>query len=176
MNKHIRQYQLLGFFILFLSISGCTSHSSTAFSIQSQQRIILMPLVNYSQTPQAGEKAEAILENLWQQAGYPALSLYPPNLNSKNSLPPLNDKARFNRVLSWLNTQEADYYLTGSITEWRYKTGLDGEPAVGINLKLYTKQNHTLVWSASSARAGWDRESLSATAQKLIKKQIKTLK
>ena len=44
--------------------------------------------------------------------------------------------------MQWLNTQQADYVLSGSIEEWRYKAGLDGEPVVALTL-LLTKNGET---------------------------------
>ena len=52
--------------------------------------------------------------------------------------------------------------------EWRYKTGVDGEPVVGLTLELIDVQSGQVVWSATGARSGWSRSSLSSVATSLI--------
>lgn len=52
--------------------------------------------------------------------------------------------------------------------EWRYKSGLDGEPAVGITLEIRNADDNRVVWSGTSARTGWGRESLSVAAHKVL--------
>ena len=64
--------------------------------------------------------------------------------------------------------QGADYLVTGTVEEWRYKRGLEGEPAVGVTLELRTADGQTIVWSGTSARTGWGRESLSVAGHKVI--------
>ena len=72
------------------------------------------------------------------------------------------------RHQQWLQQQGGDYLVTGSVEEWRYKSGLDGEPAVGLSLKITSLSDNRIVWSGSASRSGWPRESLSGTAQKVI--------
>ncbi|MGQ9686803.1 MAG: penicillin-binding protein activator LpoB, partial [Thiobacillaceae bacterium] len=54
-------------------------------------------------------------------------------------------------------------------SEWRYKIGVDGEPAVGLTLQVIDLVNGKVVWTASGGRSGWSREALSAVAQKLVR-------
>ena len=59
--------------------------------------------------------------------------------------------------------------LVGAVDEWRYKVGVDGEPAVGLALQVLDLQSGNVVWSAVGARSGWSRESLAGVAQKLVR-------
>ena len=68
----------------------------------------------------------------------------------------------------WAIEQGARFALTGSVEEWRYKVGIDGEPAVGVTLKVIDLTNGRVVWSASGAKSGWSRQALSAVAQALL--------
>lgn len=154
-------------------LAGCTSQDiASRGAIEPGSRVALMPIVNYSQAPQAGEAAESMVTSLWLSETGRSLLVYerPPG----SELPPIDDGERFERARDWLATQDVDYYLTGSVQEWRYKTGLDGEPAVGVTLRLHDTDGR-LVWSAQGSRAGWDRESLASTAQKLLREQIRAL-
>lgn len=159
--------------IMVWILQGCASHySQGVFSLPSGNVIALMPLVNHSQTPLAGERAEDLLSSLWLQEGLPALITYPRSAVAENGLPDLDDQKRFERMKQWLAGQPVDFYLTGSVEEWHYKSGLDAEPTVGLTLKIYRKQDDQLVWSVTGARAGWDRESLTATAQQVLKRMV----
>ena len=66
--------------------------------------------------------------------------------------------------------------MTGSVEEWQYKNGLDGEPAVGISLQIVEPASGRVLWSNSGARAGWSRESLAGTAQKVLRKLVSDLR
>ena len=163
--------------ILLLTVialgAGCTRQDIRhSVSIDRNTRVALMPITNYSQTPQAGEQAESIVTSLWVTERGRPLVTYPTAQMSE--LPPINDQVRFENARGWLAQQDVSYYLTGTVQEWRYKSGLDGEPAVSVTLRLY-RPDGTLVWSAQSSRAGWDRESVGMTAQKLLRKQIRAL-
>lgn len=152
---------------------GCTSQDiASSATIGAGSRVALMPIVNYSQAPQAGEAAESMVTSLWlSETGRPLLVYARPQ---GSELPPIDDGERFEAARGWLAGQDVDYYLTGSVQEWRYKTGLDGEPAVGLTLRLHDADGR-LVWSAQGSRSGWDRESLASTAQKLLREQIRAL-
>lgn len=163
--------------VVITAVAACSNAViDRRFELQSNQSVVLMPITNLGQTPQAGEIAEAIFESLWLQRQLPKLEVYPRRAAYTEELPPLNDQRRFDNAKAWLAQQSADYYVTGTVTEWRYKSGLDGEPAVGLSLKIYDAHTDVLVWSASSARSGWDRESLSAAAQKVIAQQLDKIK
>ena len=73
---------------------------------------------------------------------------------------------------NWAKQQGVRYALTGNVDEWRYKVGIDGEPAVGITLQLLDVQSGAVVWSGVAAGTGWSRDGLSAVAQKLIKEML----
>ena len=64
------------------------------------------------------------------------------------------------------------YVVSGVVHEWRYKTGVDGEPAVGVMLEIRELPSGKIVYSGTGARAGWARTSLSQTGQKVIDKLL----
>ena len=59
--------------------------------------------------------------------------------------------------------------------EWRYKVGIDGEPAVGVTLKVVDLSSGRTVWSASGAKSGWSRQALSAVAQTVLTQALDEL-
>ncbi|WP_406665403.1 hypothetical protein [Gallaecimonas sp. GXIMD1310] len=152
---------------LALLLSACTtSRVSDTVSLPPSTKVAMMPLVNHAQTPLAGERAEDILASLWQQRGLPKLARYPRLV--QKGLPPLDDQYRATQAQQWLAKQTVGYVLSGTIEEWRYKAGLDGEPVVAITLNLTKVGDDTPVWTGTIARSGWGRDNLAATAQDVI--------
>ena len=152
---------------MVLLLSACTtSRVADDVELNPSATVALLPLVNHAQTPLAGERAEDILASIWQQNKLPAL-IRAPRVNTKE-LPPLDDQYRLDNAMQWLSTQQADYVLSGSIEEWRYKAGLDGEPVVALTLSLSVNGQTTPVWTGTIAKSGWGRDSIAATAQDVI--------
>lgn len=130
------------------------------------------PLVNYAQTPQAGERAEQILISILAEEGVrPLMYPQPP----RQDLLLQDDRERQIQALDWARQQRLAYVITGSVEEWQYKNGLDGEPAVGVSLQVLEPATGRVVWSSSGARAGWSRESLAGAAQKVLRELVGNL-
>ncbi|MDU7588518.1 MAG: penicillin-binding protein activator LpoB, partial [Acidovorax sp.] len=75
-------------------------------------------------------------------------------------------------ALAWAREQGVRYALAGTVDEWRYKVGVDGEPAAGITLQIIDVQSGDILWSGAGGKSGWSREALSAVAQKLIRELL----
>lgn len=127
----------------------------------------LLPIVNLTETPQAGLRAESIVESLARTAGVRNMVRYPSTLNTDALFDPVERKT-VDQAVSWAKTERARYGLTGAVEEWRYKVGVDGEPAVGLTLQVIDLQSNDVIWTAAGSRTGWSREALSAVAQKLV--------
>jgi len=148
-------------------IGGCTTFTDQrASALPRDAAWGIVPIVNYSQAPQAGERAEQILLSVLAERGL-QLRHYP--LVAQTDVPMLDDRERFAQALTWAQSERLDYVVSGSVEEWQYKSGLDGEPAVGISLQVIEPVTGRIIWSKSGARAGWSRESLAGTAQKVLR-------
>ncbi|NOK07407.1 penicillin-binding protein activator LpoB, partial [Myxococcus xanthus] len=79
------------------------------------------------------------------------------------------DAKRQEEVLAWAREKQAKYALAGAVDEWRYKVGVDGEPAAGVTLQIIDVATGDTLWSGTGGKSGWSRESLSGVAQKLIR-------
>lgn len=166
--------RILATVLLSLMLSACSINTSNKqATFEQQARWGLLPVVNYSQAPQAGERTEQILQSVLSQAGIQVV-MYPHTDSS--SMPLLDDQKRLDNAWQWAKTQRFDYVITGSIEEWQYKNGLDGEPAVGISLQVLDPATGETLWSNSGARSGWSRESLAGSAQKVLKKLVAKLR
>tara|TARA_R110000796_G_scaffold191362_1_gene308008 strand:+ start:8489 stop:8968 length:480 start_codon:yes stop_codon:yes gene_type:complete len=141
--------------------------------LDSQAAWALLPLANHSETPLAGQKAEASLSTLLHQQGIRSLASAP--RSTPTGLLALPSDHDYQASLSWAQQQGIRYGVTGSVDEWQYKAGLDGEPAIGISLRVVDVNSGETLWSASGARTGWGFSTTSGVAQKLMAELVATL-
>lgn len=148
-------------------VTGCSTFTGKGGNtLPRDARWGLVPMVNYSQTPQAGERSEQILLSVLSRRGLQPV-VYPVADQDETML--FDDSERLAAGMEWAQRQGFDYVISGSVEEWQYKSGLDGEPAVGISLRVLEPATGRVLWSNSGARAGWSRESLAGTAQKVLR-------
>lgn len=160
---------------LSLALSACSSYQvpdSPAFPADSSWAV--MPMINNSNTPLAAEKAEQILIAQLYAKGINAV-MYPEH-KTKDLASILDTNEKRRAAQSWLASQPIDYIITGSVEEWHYKSGLDGEPAVGITLEVKSAKTKTTYWRATGTRGGWGRESVSGTGHIVIEELLDGLK
>jgi len=155
-------------FMGLLLLAGCATASRTnAPVLEKKVKWALLPMENNTETPQAGFRMEAITETVLRIKGAIPLEKYPSNLTQGGLFEPADAKT-VEAAVTWAKQSGARYAVTGTVNEWRYKTGVDGEPAVGVTLKIIDLQNRQVIWDAAGARTGWGREAVSAVAQKLL--------
>lgn len=152
---------------LVITLAACSVARMTEMTpLPRDARWVMLPIVNQSSTPQAGQRAEAVTATLLRAEGL-ALAEYPP-MEEADGFPVLEESRRLELARQWAQQAGYRYGITGTVSEWRYKSGLDGEPAVGITLKIIDLRNGDVLWSATGARSGWGRESLAGTGHKVI--------
>lgn len=160
--------RLVSWALVFL-VGGCAVHDvQRGPALPLRSRWALLPVENYAEAPEAGERAQALLETLLRVRGVLELAATPPG-DAAHALPDLDEKSRTARSVAWARAQGYTYGVTGSVEEWRYRGGLDGEPAVGLSVRIIDLASGRVVWSASGARSGWARQTVSGTAQTLLK-------
>jgi TolB-like protein len=156
-----------------LAFAGCAVVDRGAENVRLERgaRWALLPIANHTDVPQAGLRAEAITEGLLRARGVTGLAKYPPNINPETLFEPSERRAQV-EAQKWARAEGIRYAVQGAVDEWRYKVGVDGEPAVGLALQVIDLQSGAVVWSAVGARTGWSRESLAGVAQKLARELL----
>ena len=150
-------------------LSACsTLDRGTPPSLERQASWVVLPFANHTETPLAGHRAEAIAQALLHTQGVGTVRRVPTN-TQQEALFNAGDSNRMDEALAWAREQGVRYALAGAVEEWRYKVGVDGEPAVGVALSVVDVSSGRTVWSGVGARSGWSRDALSAVAQKLLK-------
>ncbi|MEM5339882.1 penicillin-binding protein activator LpoB [Paraburkholderia azotifigens] len=150
-----------------LTLAGCAVVDRSAPpAIAKNDSVAILPIANNTETPQAGQRAASIAQSLLASYGYTNLSRYPASADDETLFDAAKPDAQQN-ALNWARQQNARYALTGAVNEWRYKVGVDGEPAVGLTFDVIDVQTGKVVWTGTGSRTGWSRDAVSGVAQKL---------
>ncbi|HZX33324.1 MAG TPA: hypothetical protein VFF03_18375 [Rhodocyclaceae bacterium] len=149
-------------------LAGCsTVDRGAAPGVSAKAQWVVLPFANNTETPLAGSRAEALAEGLLRTAGIAKVKRYPGG--QQDALFEPGDRKQQEAALEWAKAQGARYGLTGSVDEWRYKVGVDGEPAVGLALNIVDIASGEVLWSGVGGKSGWARESVAAVAQQLMR-------
>jgi hypothetical protein len=153
-----------------LAAAGCatTDQGGAGVAIERNAKWLMLPILNHTEVPQAGLRAEAITEGVLRSNGVNDLVRYPAVLNTDTLFAPAERKIMADAE-KWARGQGARYAIYGAVDEWRYKVGIDGEPAVGVALHIIDLDSNVVVWTGVGGKSGWSRESLAGVAQKLIR-------
>jgi TolB-like protein len=153
---------------LFFFLSSCSVYKiQESESFSSTETWLMLPFLNHSDTPEAGKQASDIVATLIRSKGINhVVENY--TSNSSDVLSGIDQQKVLQEAVAWGRQKKYRYGFTGSVQEWRYKSGLDSEPAVGITLKLIDLKDAKVLWSASGSKTGWGRDSVSGTGHELM--------
>lgn len=166
--------KVLASLTLVVALAGCsTMDRGTAPRLEPQATWAVLPFDNHTETPMAGSRAEAIAEALLHAKGVGVVKRYTAT-SSQDVLFASTDANASTAALDWAREQNATYALTGAVDEWRYKVGVDGEPAAGVILRIIDVKTGATLWTGAGGKSGWSREALSSVGQKLIRALLDT--
>jgi TolB-like protein len=169
--RTIRTLLLAALASAVLAACAVTDYNHGGATLARDAKWALLPIANHTDVPQAGLRAEAIADGVLRSRGVASLLHYPATLSPETLLDPAERNTQAD-AQKWAREAGVRYGLTGAVDEWRYKVGIDGEPAVGIALQVIDLESGAVVWSGVGARSGWSREALAAVAQKLIRELL----
>jgi hypothetical protein len=150
-----------------LLLSACATVERAPAPVLERDAVwAVAPFANYTETPLAGSRAQTIASQ-WLAARLSPRVALPPADWLDDSLLEKNRQRAPGELLQWAKAQGARYLVTGSVSEWRYKVGVDGEPAVGLAVAVFEVDSGQRLYSAVGGKSGFSRESLAAVAQKL---------
>ena len=146
-----------------------------AFAKSKDDTWAVLPLKNNTETPQAGQRAASIARSVMASYGYTNVVRYPASGDDETLFDPAKPDQQ-QTALDWARQQHAHYAVTGAVNEWRYKVGVDGEPAVGLTFEVVEVDSGKIVWSTSGARTGWSRSAVSGVGQRLERQMLAPLR
>lgn len=162
-------------FLVLALVSGCSTASlinttknlpaiyvdkNDTHEVKRDIKISLFRLHNFTDTPRAGMRAANIIEGILRAKEYKIKS------HITEKLPSLEEARKIAK------SDGSKYFMYGGVSEWRYKTGIDGEPAVSVQLSLYKTKKLKLVWSSTGSDSDWGNASLGTTAQDLLEEMM----
>ena len=157
--------------MIALWLQGCSAMQVDKTPLPKQihhATLALIPFTNYTQTPMAGYRAAAFAQAVAREKGLQIVALHmrpDPDALDENTPDPNTFAAEAKR-------SGARYLLTGEVTEWRYKTGIDGEPAVGLVVRIVDLTNDKTLYSAAGSKSGWGHQSIGVVAQSLLERIV----
>jgi TolB-like protein len=150
--------------LVAIATSSCgTTRASKSPPLSAQARWIVFPVANRATAPQAGERLEAILLALLRMRGLLDVDTYVSPKDAEAQILESDDQ-RIVAAHEYAKTHGYKYAVLGTVLEWGYKSGIDGEPAVGISVRVIDVPSGKTVWAAAGSRTGWGRESVSGNA------------
>ncbi len=161
--------------VLIILVGGCSTASlvttekslpevyrdvNDTHRVKADVSVSVFRLNNYTDTPRAGMRAASILEGILLTKGYDVTN----HITSKET--------SIKKARKTATEDGSKYFMYGGISEWRYKTGIDGEPAVSLQCSMYKTKNGKLVWSATGSDSDWGNASIGTTAQDLLSEML----
>lgn len=165
-------WMFLGMMVL-LALTGCTSVMDVkrGTPLERSATWVLLPFSDYGETPQAGERAEEMASSLMRVRWDVDLLSYPATKESV-ALVDLDERQRYDKALLWAREQGYVYGLTGSVHEWRYRNGSEGEAAVGLSLRVISIKSGRAEWLATASRSGIGAQTVSGVAERLLRSML----
>lgn len=172
--KLITSFVCICFMLLFLG--GCTLlNPGVDLNLPPQTRIAVLPFTNNTDTPDADQRARDMVAAILHNKGLQEVYIYPTNTNCNQLLSCANKSLNFGRIKPWANSRLITLGITGDVNEWRYKVGLDGEPAASLVLRIIDIQTQKVVWTSVGSKIGTSRDSLGIVSQGLINQMLRSI-
>lgn len=155
--------------LVIISFISCVSSKNISKTpkLNKLEKIAILTFINNSETPSSGLKIKNIVENEFFSKGYNVVFL-----NSDYDTDNISEKEIYKKI----NEMKKDirYFVFGYVNEWRYKSGIDFEPAVSLTLNIYDTKSDSIIWSGRISKNGSSYSSTSNIASKAIKKLLKS--
>ncbi len=152
----------------FLGCSSMQINTSKPSTIDKEAPCAIIPFYNYTQTPLAGFRAASLANAVASQKGYHCTTL---GMSPKEGI--LDDNVQKRAIMIEKAQKEGIHYLiAGDVTEWRYKTGIDGEPAVGLVIEIIDTETSKTIYRGAASQSAWGHKSLSVLAQSILEELV----
>lgn len=161
--------KLLVLALAVLTVAGCVTLHQGGAPVSLAKQWVILPFINNTETPYAAERAESITAALMHARGVQRLErLKVDEAKPEERLLSDRGEQRQKAALEQARQRKADYALAGTVNEWRYKVGLDGEPTAAFTLQVIELPGGQVVWSGTVGKSGWSRDAVSSVAQQAL--------
>jgi len=155
--------------VIIAVIVSCSSVDvSKKGNIVKNARVIILPFENNTETPYAGIRAAKIAEGVFSAQGFNvAHNIYKQKEYTSEEIKNMLKEAKINGYR---------YAVVGSVNEWRYKTGIDGEPAVSLSITIIDLSTEAPVFSGVASKSGLGYSSIGVLAQELLNEIVSSVR
>lgn len=190
--------------VLALALTAAGPGGCAVIDVKAEGRIttrkgwVLLPVQNLGETHMAGERVEELLTALLRiqknvelapyataaardkesatggASGFAAAKNGKDDRGADSELE-LDERQHYDRVVAWARDRKFAYGIGGSVHEWRYRAGTEGEPAVGLTLRVVDLSTGRIVFTAAGASPTPGRGSLSGATQALLRAMLTKL-
>jgi hypothetical protein len=161
----MKKLQLLA---LLLLLPGCTAvvHDGGKSQVSDGEfRMVMPPFLNATDNEHAGQALTQVTGSILLEYGIPLHQTEELLSKTADETAPKQEV----RYLQIAQTNKAAYLLIGTVHEYRYKSDLGANPAVGITLRLVSVADGRTLWQGSSSKVGHAYSSLTSTSQKAVR-------
>jgi len=166
MLKH-KPLILVFFILLFTNCSSIVNKNS--IYLPKDKIYAISSFWNYTETPMAGLRASSIIEGVISKKNLKTISL----IGGSEEMESAKSRESFiQEQKAKALSMGASYLIIGSVQEWRYKTGIDGEPVVSYTLKIIDLKSGQTLFNGVGAKSGWGHKSIGVVAQEIAQELI----
>ena len=172
--KPVKYFLLLGAIAASCGLVACKStvqQGGVASLETAQVKILLPPFSNATDDEHAGRALTEITASVLLKQGLPLVQKEPILVKTRNEKAPGQD-GLFAEAAAQMG---ATHLLVGTVHEYRYKTDLDGDPVVGISLRLIEAKTGETLWQGSSSKVKVFFASLTGTAQAAVEQLVEKM-
>ncbi len=167
-EKLKRLFLLISFFSFILVSCSSSINTYQNSSLMKKDKFIVLPFENNTETPLAGIRASKIAEEVLISHGF--------NIKGKIYKQKEYKAEEIKKFIEEAEKEGYRYVVLGTVNEWRYKTGIDGEPAVNITMKIVDLKTGETVWSGVASKSGMGYSSIGTLAQDLLNELAESIK
>jgi len=168
---------------LLLMLMACAYEQQYVRHAQIQSRaryVAVLPMVNLSSYPHAGRIVSDILATeLYAQSTFQLMEESAVINQIRGNALDLDDVLDKMVVMDAANDLGVDTVIYGSVSEYRYKRGLNEDPVVGVNLRMLDVKTQKILWAGSKSRTGgcfwFCEDSLNRLAQQVCHELVATM-
>jgi hypothetical protein len=152
-----------------LLLAGCASATYSGgqkgLPAGGEVRVFLPQVANATDDEHAGRAITELMSSALFERGIPVVQSEQALVKARAE----NAAGTDGLFLEAARSLQANYLLIGTVHEYRYKTDLDGDPAVGVTVRLVDVKDGQTLWQGSSARVSVLFASLSTASQRTVR-------
>lgn len=156
-------------------LTGCASSEVRVgggrIAVGGLGRVFLAPVHNATPDETAGRAVTELAATTLLAYGVPLAQTE----DSLHRSRVLAEEGKAAQIIELARSLQCTHVLFGTVTEYRYKSDLDGSPIVSVTMRLADAADGSTVWQATSTKMTQYFGSLSRTAQAAVESLVQQL-